>query len=99
MVINNQMVTKNSGNVRVELDVWVPSLNVAFEYQGEQHYHDFVKIFGQGANLSTYLSRDDEKIQLCKSRGIKLILIPYWWDLSISSLKDIIGVQTGEDLK
>jgi hypothetical protein len=28
----------------VELDVWVPNKKLAFEYQGEQHYSQVIKI-------------------------------------------------------
>lgn len=45
----------------IELDAYVPALNLAFEYQGEQHYTEIYK-FGQQANQAT---RDDEKKELC----------------------------------
>eukprot|EP01127_Copromyxa_protea_P002545 TRINITY_DN1244_c0_g2_i10.p1 TRINITY_DN1244_c0_g2~~TRINITY_DN1244_c0_g2_i10.p1 ORF type:complete len:410 (+),score=78.71 TRINITY_DN1244_c0_g2_i10:545-1774(+) len=81
---------------KMELDLWIPSRNIAFEYQGEQHYHDFVQIFGRGADLYSYYLRDQEKKNQCAAEGISLIYVPYWWDMSSSSLQEIIVHQTEE---
>ena len=45
----------------MQLDAYVPALNLAFEYQGEQHFTDLY-IFGQQVNQA---ARDDEKKELC----------------------------------
>ena len=66
-----------------ELDVFIPSVNLGFEYQGEQHYDDIPSAFSQ---LELYQSRDREKEELSEKQQIKLITIPYWWDKSQSSL-------------
>ena len=55
----------------MELDIWLPELNLAFEYQGEQHYSDDV-----------ISRRDREKRSACKEAGIRLIEVPYTWDAS-----------------
>eukprot|EP00028_Trichosphaerium_sp_Am-I-7-wt_P000504 CAMPEP_0168535040 /NCGR_PEP_ID=MMETSP0405-20121227/18388_1 /TAXON_ID=498012 /ORGANISM="Trichosphaerium sp, Strain Am-I-7 wt" /LENGTH=141 /DNA_ID=CAMNT_0008562121 /DNA_START=94 /DNA_END=519 /DNA_ORIENTATION=- len=61
---------------QISLDVYVPQLQLAVEYQGTQHYTDIPGRFGitilQGA-------RDMEKKTLCKSYGITIVNIPYWW--------------------
>ena len=45
----------------MQLDAYVPALNLAFEYQGEQHYMELY-MFGQQVNQA---ARDDEKKELC----------------------------------
>jgi hypothetical protein len=65
----------------MELDIFLPMENLAFEYQGEQHY---VNIYGLGT--WELMQRDKEKKEKCQQNGITLIEIPYWWDQKISSL-------------
>jgi hypothetical protein len=67
----------------VELDVYVPSFKLAFEYQGEHHYEDAHTVFG---NMEDFQARDEEKDSLCQSAGITLIRIPFWWDHELASL-------------
>lgn len=66
--------------------MWIPSLNLALEYQGEQHYHNFAYAFGSSNSHTSYTLRDKEKKRKSEESGIKLVEIPYWWDLSLSSL-------------
>jgi hypothetical protein len=62
--------------------IFIPSLSLAFEYQGEQHYHSVV-MYG---SLQRRKALDEEKKKICNSIGISLIEIPYWWDGSVDSL-------------
>ena len=54
------------------LDVYIPSLKIAFEYQGEQHYNvsDF---FGGEEGLKNNQERDARKRALCLENGVTLI--------------------------
>ena len=69
-----------------EFDVFIPAFSFAFEYQGEHHYQD-IPAFGP---VELYRSRDLEKLEFCKNNNIHLIIIPFWWDLSLDSLSLLI---------
>ena len=68
---------------KMEFDIFIPEMNIAFEYQGEQHYSDFP--FGFGYSESYFL-RDQLKRKYAKENNIKLVIIPYWFDHSFFSL-------------
>eukprot|EP01114_Cavostelium_apophysatum_P001389 TRINITY_DN11199_c0_g1_i1.p1 TRINITY_DN11199_c0_g1~~TRINITY_DN11199_c0_g1_i1.p1 ORF type:complete len:588 (-),score=156.40 TRINITY_DN11199_c0_g1_i1:19-1782(-) len=70
-------------NKPMELDVYVPSLKIAFEYQGAQHFDQSASYFGAAEQL---LKRDEEKRVACKKQNITLIEVPYWWDQTFQSL-------------
>ena|SRR3990167_2270114 len=78
-------LTRGSGQ-NIEFDVFLPSRNVGFEYQGEHHYIDLPSF----APLEMYEERDREKIKMAKENQIHLVQIPYTWDGSIPSLISII---------
>jgi hypothetical protein len=78
---------KHSSDSYMELDLFLPKERLALEYQGEQHYRDVYAIGDQNERMQ----RDDEKREACKSMGIQLIEIPYWWDKSIDSLAATIS--------
>lgn len=79
----------------MELDIFLPELNLAFEYQGYQHFHDS-EVFG---SAEVRIARDQEKRQACDDsgkfdlftvlpwEGITLIEIPYWWPKNIDLLR------------
>ena len=54
------------------LDIFIPSLNVAIEYQGIQHYEP-VKCFGGDSAFKERRLRDRKKKELCQENNIKLI--------------------------
>eukprot|EP01114_Cavostelium_apophysatum_P024274 TRINITY_DN9449_c0_g1_i1.p1 TRINITY_DN9449_c0_g1~~TRINITY_DN9449_c0_g1_i1.p1 ORF type:complete len:327 (-),score=52.59 TRINITY_DN9449_c0_g1_i1:1077-2057(-) len=59
-----------------EFDVFIPSKNLALEYQGEHHFGDSHP-FGDAEEQQ---KRDAEKRAMCERNGITLIEVPYWWD-------------------
>ena len=56
------MIRPSTG-LPLELDVCIPELQLAMEYQGQQHYKS---IFWFGADLAAQKQRDHEKIDVCK---------------------------------
>ena len=71
----------------VQFDVFLIKKNIAIEYHGKQHYEDIPAGF---APLEFYNNRDNEKEKLCKEYGIQLIIIPYWWDNKLDSLRETL---------
>jgi len=71
----------------VELDVYVPELGIALEFQGEQHY---INIEPFGMKSGAIRAKDVAKYNKCKNVGISLISVPYFWDGSLPSLIRII---------
>ena len=71
-------------NKRMELDIWIPELNLGFEYQGEQHYivrRDWPN--GEELLLQTK-KRDQLKKEYCAELGITMIEIKYDWGMDRS---------------
>lgn len=79
---------------RQSIDVYVPSINVAFEYQGQQHYHPVELIGGEEGLLATQ-TRDQVKRSRLKKNGVRLIEWHYSVPVSIENLNDYLH---GHDL-
>ena len=77
--------------INFELDIFIPALQIAMEYQGQQHYDDLPAAFGAGIELVQ--SRDRVKERMAKKLTVKIIYIPYWWDLSLSSFQSSLQSQ------
>lgn len=56
------------------IDVYIPSLKIGFEYQGEQHFKA-IDFFGGIKGLEETQKRDSKKMNLCKNNNVNLI---YW---------------------
>lgn len=83
----------HSTGLPIELDVYVESLKLAVEYQGEQHY----KAIHWSSDFVTQQIRDEEKRRACKQvlktvvikcvqHNVTLVEVPYWWDRTTESL-------------
>ena len=57
-------------------DFYIPSLNVAIEYDGIQHYEP-VDIFGGQEQFEIQQKNDNIKNEYCKNNNLKLYRISY----------------------
>ena len=69
------LVNPSSGE-RLELDGFNESLNLAFEYDGEQHERQ-IDHFHNKAEFQDQQNRDQIKDKLCKKRGVRLIRVKF----------------------
>lgn len=72
----------------LELDGYCEELNMAFEYQGEQHYNPQHYFNKKNKSNRTQQDIDKEKRDTCRKENIKLILIPHQLDTN-KIIKDI----------
>ena len=61
----------------LELDMYNKSLNLACEYNGQQHYKFNKWMHKNSSNFQNQKYRDIMKRDLCKKYGINLIEVPY----------------------
>lgn len=65
----------------LELDIYVPDCEIAFEYQGVQHFKA-VKHWGGEKQLQKQKEHDNRKKMICLDRGINLICVNYFEPLT-----------------
>jgi hypothetical protein len=79
-------IIHSKSNRSIELDLFIPDYQLAFEYQGFQHdFHTY-----WGTNLQKQKQRDQEKRELCQQYGILLVAIPELWSGLEDDLKATI---------
>jgi len=88
-----KMRFRSSGR-KMELDIFIPTLRIAFEYNGEQHYLPREQ-YGGKKELKNIQARDREKRIKCKEKKIRLIVIKYTWSGSKRALEAEIERQLG----
>lgn len=66
------LVSPDDGE-RLELDRWYRSANVAFEFQGSQHFEKGQRFSRTGAELSRRMQLDAIKSRLCAMHKVELI--------------------------
>ncbi|MBA3611651.1 MAG: hypothetical protein H0W49_01790 [Nitrospirales bacterium] len=71
---------------RQRLDVFLPQLGLALEYQGKQHF-EAVEVFGGAETFKRTLERDALKERLCKENAIELVYIKFSDPLTLPSLR------------
>lgn len=61
---------------KLHLDFWFPSIGLAIEYDGKQHYKP-IEYFGGISKFKQQQKNDRAKNQYCNDHNIKLVRIPY----------------------
>ena len=77
---------------RQSLDLYIPSLRTAIEYQGIQHYLP-VEFFGGEEALTQRKDLDLQKKQLCLENNVRLIEWPYDIEPTVTNLQTMIRQQ------
>jgi len=67
------------------LDIFIPSLSVGIEYQGQQHY-EAIDYFGGIEKFEAQVAADTKKRQLCEENGVKLIYWKYTEPITVEML-------------
>ena len=81
---------------RQSLDLYIPSLKTAIEYQGIQHYYP-IEFFGGEEALAQRQELDRQKRKLCGENNVRLIEWPYSEQPAKGTVRDILktGVSRG----
>jgi hypothetical protein len=74
------------------LDIYLPALMVAIEYQGVQHFRP-IEIFGGSKGFEATIQRDETKRRLCALAGVKLEYIHFEEELGVR-LQQIIEINS-----
>ena len=61
----------------LRFDFYLPNLNIAIEFDGEQHFHEIQSLKDSKERLLVTQTRDTIKNEYCLSHNIKLVRIPY----------------------
>ena len=76
----------------LELDVYLPELGLAFEYQGQQHFHP-IRAWGGEEAQQKVRERDACKARTCAERGVTLIAIDYTEPLTETYVRGVLSEQ------
>jgi len=79
----------------LELDIYIPSIQLAIEYQGQQHFHAIPAWGGEDA-LRHLQERDNRKAELCKASRVKLLTIDYTEPLTHNYVRKRLSVQPSQ---
>ncbi len=83
---------------RQSLDLYIPSLRMAVEYQGIQHFHP-IAFFGGEEALQQRRELDLQKKKLCEENNVRLVEWPYDMDPTDKNVKLLIQEPAAEDLQ
>lgn len=72
---------------RQHLDIYIPELKLAIEYQGEQHFKP-IDFWGGLEALEASQRRDEKKRKVCENHGIQVIYFSYEDEVSDELLRD-----------
>ena len=75
---------------KYSLDIFIPSLNIAVEYNGQQHYKP-VKRFGGEEKLANQIKRDEFVRQKCTEYNVRLIEWHYETKITEQKVYDLFS--------
>lgn len=78
------------------VDIFIPSINCAIEYQGEQHYQA-VDYFGGAEKLTEQEQMDEIKRAKCIENGVSLLEWPYSLQIHMPSLCTFLRGSVSEE--
>jgi hypothetical protein len=94
---NQRIILEHNVGRRLFLDIYLPSLGIGFEFDGEQHEKYIEHFHGDKAGFHASRKRDAEKSELCKELGIMLINMLYNEPITESAVRNkIIGELNGK---
>lgn len=70
----------------LEIDIYLPEMNLGFEYQGQQHFHP-IKAWGGEAALHALKGRDKRKAKICRNNDVLLVEFLYSEPLTETHLR------------
>ncbi len=79
---------RNSRGFKMELDGYSDKYNIAFEYQGKQHFEQINHFHPTKSQFESRVKDDQLKKELCANHGIKLFIISH--DTPIYQIEDEI---------
>jgi len=84
MIYNSR---ENVSYSKLELDCYAKEINVALEVQGTVHYFDIIK-YGACHEQN---DKDMMKAVMCAVSDITLIEIPYWQQVCLEKLQQVVS--------
>lgn len=78
------------------LDIFIPSLNLAIEFQGQQHYESTDYFHKDKVSFNNQVLRDVKKKKLVNDNGSNLIEWPYWRPINTVELNSLL-IELGFD--
>jgi len=76
------------------VDIYLPRLQIGFEFDGEFHFKYNTHFHGSRENFLKAQKRDIEKDELCEQKGITLIRVAHFEEMS----KDLVMTKIEEAL-
>lgn len=74
---NEEIICEYPIGERLRLDVYCPKYQLAVEYHGRQHF-EYIEFFHSDAQgFDEHYKRDMRKVELCKEKGIALVVFRY----------------------
>ncbi len=74
----------------LELDIFVPRLSLAIEYQGQQHFHA-IATWGGEESLKANQERDRLKVLRCSQASVTLVTVDYTEPLTEDYIRQVIA--------